>query len=293
MPLLWFPSENSTLVGVFDGVFFSTESTGPPLLAVLVQANNVWTRSSDSGSGSRALAETQPNHEPQGNRIQEKRIQQHNVLTFMYQRMGSMGTHTSARAYLGLPFHFGATGFWRPVCCLLWCMSVWLCLPPWQAWWIPWFQVVLELLRFPPPKKERVRSHMFSQSATGGLRGWTTQRGSTGPYSDHAETDQVTQTHLEQWGRLWWSWQAWWRASRCTGPRPTGSRRWFGWSAPAMTPAPARFCGPSTLRPGRATQKWHIAWPLASNFLCTVSVKTRNTRMRWSMAAGGRITNPR
>lgn len=55
---------------------------------------------------------------------------------------------TARPAYLGLPCHFGATGSWQPVCCLLSCRSVWSLHPRWRAWWFLWFLAVLELLYF-------------------------------------------------------------------------------------------------------------------------------------------------
>lgn len=58
---------------------------------------------------------------------------------------------------------------------------------------------------------------------------------------------QNAHAHPEQWERPWWSWQASWRASRCTVPRLTGWRRWCGWWAPAMRLGWVRFCDPSEL----------------------------------------------
>lgn len=45
---------------------------------------------------------------------------------------------STQHAYLGPPCHFGTTGYWQLVCCLVWCRSGWLRRPPWQGWWILW-----------------------------------------------------------------------------------------------------------------------------------------------------------
>lgn len=112
-------------------------------VAVLIQPNNIWTCSSDGSTTVLAEAQLTPGKKNNA----RKWMQQLTDLTFMYQRM-RRSIKSTPRAYLGLPCHSGATGFWQPVYCLLSCMSAWLCHPPWQAWWILWFLVVLELLYF-------------------------------------------------------------------------------------------------------------------------------------------------
>lgn len=132
-------------------------------VAVLIQPNNIWTRSSDGSTT--ALAEAQLTPGKKNNA--RKWMQRLTDLTFMYQRM-RRSKKSTLRAYLGLPCHSGATGFWQPVYCLLLCMSVWLGHPPWQAWWILWFPVVLELLYFQTNcffKKKTTLNHRHSDLA--------------------------------------------------------------------------------------------------------------------------------
>lgn len=157
-------------------------------VAVLIQPNNIWTRSSDGSTT--ALAEAQLTPGKKNNAW--KWMQQLTDLTFMYQRM-RRSIKPSPRAYLGLPCHSGATGFWQPVYCLLLCMSAWLCHRPWQAWWILWFPVVLELLYF--------QTNCFFFKKNNNFKPQTFWLGINAK-SDHRETHRIPPPHLERWGRL-------------------------------------------------------------------------------------------
>lgn len=183
------------------------------------------------------LAESQSNcgpSKPQG--IQRKGMQQLNALTFMFQRM-RRSRHTLTLDFFVIPEPLDP-GSWFAAC-----------RHAGQRDGVPLGGGLGEACDFWPCRNScnfRCSSItvIFSQSATVGLKGWRDK------YARIRE--QIPRYHLGRWGRPWWSWQAWWRASRCTGPRRTGWRRWSGWSAPARTLAPARFCGPSELQPEKS-----------------------------------------
>lgn len=64
-------------------------------------------------------------------------------------------------------------------------------------------------------------------------------------------------THLEQSGRLWLFWQAWWRGSRCTCLHRTAWHRWYWWSAPTTMRAPTQSCCPLELH--RETDRYYTS----------------------------------
>lgn len=177
----------------------STESTSPPIillsyysnvLDVLIQPNNIWTSSNDGSTT--VLAESQPNRGPPVNPGDEEQWKKMNAAAewldiHVPEDTALYKIHTPA--YLGLPCHSGAIEFWQPVCCLLSSMSVWLCHPPWQAWRILWFLVVLELLYY---QKNKKKWHFPTVA-------WKVEISSVQKFTT---SEIITRSHLEQWGRL-------------------------------------------------------------------------------------------